>query len=139
MRKLLFLIPLLFLAACEKEIMEADAMGANASIVGTWVDNGYEEDVTMFERSEALDASKYGFILSSDGSFVERKNAGWCGTPPITYDDYEGTWEALSDSLLEVTVGYWGGVMTYQMRIITLESDQLKIRYLYADERDQVK
>ena len=114
-------------------------MGANAGIVGTWVDNGYEEDVTMFERSEALDASKYGFILGNDGSFVERKNAGWCGTPPITYADYEGTWEALSDSLLEVTVGYWGGVMTYQMRIVALESDQLKIRYLYADERAQAK
>ncbi len=139
MRKILFLIPLLLLAACEKEIMEADAMGANAGIVGTWVDNGYEEDVTMFERSETLDASKYGFILGGDGSFVERKNSGWCGTPPIAYADYEGTWEALSDSLLEVTVGYWGGVMTYQMRIITLESDQLKIRYLYADERAQSK
>ncbi len=127
------------MVACEKEMQEADALGANSTITGAWVENGYVENMTMFQRSEALEASKYGFILGGDGSFVERKNSGWCGTPPIAYADYEGTWEALSDSLLEVTVGYWGGVMTYQMRIVSLESDQLKIRYLYAEDRALAK
>ena len=131
---------LLLLAAvisCEKELLEVDALGSNAEIVGTWIENGYVEDVLMLDRAKAINPSKYGFSINDDGTFIEHKNAGWCGTPPISYDSFDGTWKALSDSLLEITVGYWGGTMTYQMRIVSLEQDQLAIRYLYTEDRVQ--
>jgi hypothetical protein len=103
------------------------------------VEKSPEEDMLLLERSSGLDPSKYGFTLRENGEFIERKNAGWCGTPPITYDNFEGTWVALSDSLLEITVGYWGGTMNYQIRIVSLEQDLLAIRYLYAEDRATVK
>ncbi len=31
--------------------------------------------------------------------------------------------------------GYWGGVMTYQMRIVSLGVEELAIRYLYTEDR----
>ena len=46
---------------------------------------------------------------------------------------------ALSDSLLDITVGYWGGSMTYQMRIVHMEEERLKIRYLYTNDRVEAK
>ena len=82
-----------------------------------------------------LDSTQYGFIIGKDGSFIERKNAGWCGTPPITYKNFEGTWEAVSDSLLEITVGYWGGTINYQMRIVNVDNEMLRIRYLFSNDR----
>jgi len=100
---------------------------------------GYVDDVFWLDRSEQLDPFKYGFTINDDGTFIERKNAGWCGTPPISYDNFEGTWEAVSDSLLEITVGYWGGTMTYQIRIVSLDGDNLAIRYLYAEDRAQAR
>ena len=139
MRKLLLLAVLILPVSCEKDLQEVEDLGENAGIVGTWVEEGYEDDVRMFQRSGELNDTLYGFTLMDDGTFIERKNAGWCGTPPITYDNFDGTWVALSDSLLEVTVGYWGGTMTYQMRIVTLEGDQLGIRYLYAEDRAKAK
>ncbi len=97
----------------------------------TWVQSGYQGNITIFEPSRQLDSRKSGFVIKPDGRFLERKNAGWCGTPPITYKDYQGHWIKLSDSLLEITVGYWGGTTSYQMKIVSLSSQELKILYYY--------
>lgn len=136
MKKLALLVIIALLASCSKDMMEvADSLGENGGIIGTWVENRYEDDVTFLSRADSLDVSLYGFTINDNGTFIERKNAGWCGTPPITYANYEGEWEALSDSLLEITVGYWGGTMTYQIRIVSLDQQNLGIRYLYAEDR----
>lgn len=123
------------LLSCEKETADTEKLGQNAGIVGTWVEHMQDADRLWLNRSSSLDPERYGFTLKEDGEFIEHKNAGWCGTPPISYAEYEGTWLALSDSLLEVTVGYWGGTMTYQMRIVSLDEQQLAIRYLYGEDR----
>ncbi|MCK4747370.1 MAG: hypothetical protein KAT15_10055 [Bacteroidales bacterium] len=139
MKKLLLLIAMILLVSCEENLQDTEALGENADIVGTWVEEvdltHVEDGTTQLKRADELDPSLYGFTIKDDGSFVERKNAGWCGTPPISYDNFDGTWVALSDSLLEITVGYWGGTMTYQMRIVSLDQEQLRIRYLYAEDR----
>jgi len=103
--------------------------------VGTWVENEYRGDTLFLQRNGAFDKEKYGFTISDDGTFIEHKNAGWCGTPPITYDSFDGTWEAVSDSLIDITVAFWGGMMTYQIRIVSLDAEELAIRYLYTDNR----
>jgi len=139
MKKMLVILLAVLLISCEKEPLESDALGENEGIVGTWIENGYEDEITLLLRAEELDQSKYGFTIKEDGRFIERKNAGWCGTPPISYDNFEGTWEALSDSLLDITVAYWGGTMTYQMRIVALTAEELKLRYLYSNDRETTK
>ena len=70
-------------------------------LIALQVDNWNEE---RKERREELDEAFYGFIIGEDGSFTERKNTGWCGTPPITYGNFEGSWTAVSDSLLDIVV-----------------------------------
>jgi hypothetical protein len=135
MKKLVFPAVLALLVSCGEFPKQTDALGENAEIVGTWVEEGYEDDVTLLARSLSLDSAKYGFIIREDGTFVERKNAGWYATPPIAFENFEGTWEALSDSLLEITVGFWGGTLSYQMRVVFLNQQELGIRYLYADNR----
>jgi hypothetical protein len=143
-RLCLLFIPIFFLA-CEKDTLEVEALGENASIIGTWVEQDdlslpQEEDgISLFSRSEDLDPDHYGFIFQNNGSFTERKNSGWCGTPPIAYDNFEGTWEPLSDTLLDITVAYWGGTLTYQMHIVSLEGDELGIRYLFTEDRVEGK
>lgn len=139
MKKIFILLMAVLLISCEKELPESDALGENAGIVGTWIAKGYEEDLTLLEPGEKLDPSKYGFVFHEDGTFTERKNSGWCGTPPISYENFDGTWEALSDSLIDITVAYWGGSMTYQMRIVSLDAEELKIRYLYTNDRVEAR
>ena len=133
-RLLILLVPLLFFS-CEEELMNLEALGDNTGIVGTWVEDAYKGDTLYLDRSKTFNKDKYGFTIHEDGTFTEHKNAGWCGTPPITYDSFEGSWEAVSDSLLDITVAYWGGVMTYQIRIVSLTWEELAIRYLYTENR----
>ena len=135
MNRLVFLMVMVLLASCSKEFLELDSLGANVGIVGTWVQKEYLSDTTLLVRADELEDDKYGFILHEDGSFTERKNSGWCGTPPISYANYNGSWEAISDSLINITVGYWGGMMTYQIRILTFQGDYLAIKYLYSEDR----
>ena len=134
MKKIIILLVLSVLLSCEEDSLEADALGANSDIVGTWIEDGYEEDITLLKRAQILDDSKYGFTLKDDGTFIERKNSGWCGTQPISYENFDGNWEAVSDSLIEITVGYWGGIMTYQLRIVSLDAEQLRVRFLYTED-----
>ena len=97
------ILSVVFLASCAEMDEPREMLGENEEIVGTWVEESLEDQVTTMKRAENLAQDRYGFIIREDGTFVERKNAGWCGTPPISYDNFEGTWEALSDSLLDIT------------------------------------
>jgi len=135
MKQMTFLIVMVLLVSCEKELMDLESLGSNAGIVGTWIEDEYKGDTLYLLRSGELDIEKYGFTISDDGTFVEHKNSGFCGTPPIAYDSFEGSWNAVSDSLLDITVAYWGGMMTYQMRIVSLDAAGLAIRYLYTEDR----
>lgn len=139
MKRSFFILALVLLFSCEADLdmMNLEALGENADILGTWVENEYRGDTLYLDRRQAFDKNKYGFSLFEDGTFAEHKNADWCVTPPITYESFEGTWEAVSDSLLDITVAYWGGMMTYQMRIVSLTADELAIRYLFTENRTE--
>jgi hypothetical protein len=100
-------------------------------LFGTWVRAEYEEGIMTLRESEELEQDEYGFRIHPDGRFLERKNAGWCGTPPISYENYDGEWKGLSESLLEITVGYWGGTTSYRMEIVSLGSADLHVRFHY--------
>jgi hypothetical protein len=139
MSRWILLFVVVLLTACESDMAEMEALGSNSGIVGTWVEDTLRGDTLLFQRARKLDEVKYGFTIVDDGTFLERKNAGWCATPPITYENFEGTWEAVSDSLLDIKVAYWGGMMTFQIRIISLEEEKLAIKYLYTDAREDAR
>jgi len=50
MKQLAFLIVVLLLVSCEKNFLEMDALGSNASIVGTWVEDEYKGDTLILQR-----------------------------------------------------------------------------------------
>ena len=83
MKKLVFLMVMVGMVACGKEFLEVEALRANVGIVGTWIEEAYMGDTILLKRAGELDEHKYGFVLKQDGTFIERKNSGWCGTPPI--------------------------------------------------------
>ncbi|MFB0516277.1 MAG: hypothetical protein ACETWG_06700 [Candidatus Neomarinimicrobiota bacterium] len=131
MKRLLLLALLTCFACTESEAV--NELYETDEICGTWVLYSEEGGVTVFKRTDELAVDNYGIVFRTDGSCLERKNAGWCGTPPITYADFEGTWERLSENILAIEVGYWNGTMTYQLEIVELRAEELKVRYHYSD------
>ncbi len=105
----------------------------DSPVVGTWVFDSYDDNVTVLLRSDQLDENQYGFSFSPSGNFIERKNSGWCGTPPIAYKNFEGHWKKLSDNLYSIDVDYWGGKTSYNIQILSVNTYQLRISYQYSE------
>ena len=119
----------LLFSSCEKNNLSPEA----GELEGIWIEKGYEENISIFEKAKKIDENKYGFEISEGGIFLEHKNSGWCGTPPISYANYDGTWKYESDSILVIDVGYWGGTISYKLEIVELTTNTLKARYQYLD------
>ena len=121
------LIILLFafsIIACEKT---NENLAANPDpLIGSWFNPQYNDSIVSFERSEGLVDNEYSFSFNEDNTFIERKNVGWCGTPPISYADFDGTWTK-NDSIIEITVAYWGGTAEYTWKILSIDEATLKI------------
>jgi len=102
------------------------------ALFNVWVK--YDNDSNTFRSADKLEDNLYGFIIEQNGTFIERKNAGWCGTPPIYRENFDGTWKELSENLLEIIVDYWGGVDTFKIEILSVDESELKINYIYNYE-----
>jgi hypothetical protein len=114
--------------ACEKD---KSNLKPKTPIIGSWVEEKYEDSVKVLSQHQNLQENRYGFTFLQSGKFVERKNSGPCATPPIVYKNFDGKWERDNDSLIHIQVGYWGGKMEYDMEIVFMSSDTLKIVYDY--------
>jgi hypothetical protein len=111
------------LVSCDKEKIVIDP---DNLMLGTWSYVDFTDGVSYFNRTEEF-TENHCYKFNSDGTLVERKNSGWCGTPPITYADYDGTWRILNDSIIKVVVGYWGGTSEYFLDVELVNEENLGI------------
>jgi hypothetical protein len=124
------------LLACEKN--NENSSPYDDLLIGSWFNPRYNDSIAIYDRTVGLLEDEYSFTFNEDNTFVERKNSGWCGTPPISYTSFEGTW-ATYDSLIEISVGFWGGTADYQWKIQALSETTLIIlrldeTYSYHDQ-----
>ncbi|MBI3195683.1 MAG: hypothetical protein HYZ34_14635 [Ignavibacteriae bacterium] len=127
---LISLIMLTLLNSCERP--DTNSFPTNPSpteITGTWIYHQAKDSTVVLLKSDSLNKDCYGFTIHPDGKFIERKNIGWCGTPPISYDNFQGTWQYQTEQSLQITVGYWGGQEKYILKIISLSSTIIEIYY----------
>lgn len=115
--------------SCGKEQIIIDP---DNPLIGNWTYSHYADDALFFERSNGF-INDHCYRFKPDGSMTERKNAGWCGTPPISYDDFAGTWTVKNDTLIEVSVGYWGGTDSYTLDINFVDLNILEVKYIRQD------
>lgn len=128
--KIFLLLFSITLIACE-ETIEPKVDSLNP-IIGSWINPQYTDTLWRYERANALKDEGPGFTLKPEWLIVERKNTGWCGTPPITYGNYDGTW-AMKDSLITITAEYWGGKADYQWKVISVD-DRYLVLYKVKEE-----
>jgi hypothetical protein len=129
---IVLLLSALLILGCEKKEDETDKgvlKSYNDKLTGNWVNPEMIDTLRKFEKSGSLNESGYGFSFKADDLFIERKNSGWCGTPPISYADYQGTWTT-ADSIISITVPYWGGTTNYRWKIIEIDDETLMVDVL---------
>jgi hypothetical protein len=98
---------------------------SDSMLLGTWSYSFYENDLAVYTRTPDFIESD-GIKFNADGTLIQRKNSGWCGTPPITYANYDGTWTQMNDTIIEIKAGYWGGTTTSRIDIEYISSYTLK-------------
>ena len=120
----------LALVSCQKLIDPVET--GNAGLIGNWTDPQYTDTIITYTRVNNLVENQYGIAFKESNKLVERQNSGWCGTPPITTADYDGTWTG-NDSIVNITVGFWGGTIDRTWRIITLTNQKLVISEIKSE------
>lgn len=104
----------------------------NFDFTGFWVNEQLDDSVLTYIRADALAENQYCFGFTNDGRFLERKNSGGCATPPIVYADYEGSWSE-EDSVISITVPFWGGTAFYKWKVVELEKNRLSLIRVETD------
>ncbi len=112
-----------FLASCTKDEIKIDS---NNPLIGVWNYSEFQDNASVFTRSRDFN-DNHCYKFNTDGTLVERKNSGWCGTPPISYSDYSGSWTFVNDTLIEINSAYWGGSLTYRLDIESVSVNSLKV------------
>jgi len=110
--------------SCQKD--ETPLKKTNEMMVGNWINPVYIDTLVTFEKAATLIENQYGVSFEANNKMVERKNSGWCGTPPIVTNDYTGEWN-WNDSLVNIKVGYWGGTAEYTWQIISADDKKLVV------------
>ena len=116
--------------SCTKEEIKIDQ---DNLLIGIWIYSNFQDNTAIYTRDQEF-TDNHCYKFNSDGTLNERKNSGWCGTPPISYADYTGSWSVLNDTLIQIKVGYWGGTMSYKLDIESVSTDSLKVQYFPVDE-----
>jgi hypothetical protein len=115
----------LVLLSCKKE--SEPLKNETGYLIGNWINAQYDDTLVIFERSDSIKKDDYGFTFKPDHTFIEHKNSGWCGTPPIEYADFNGTY-LKNDSVITIRVGYWKGLADYKWKIISVDTNYLSIQ-----------
>jgi hypothetical protein len=122
--KILLILFVCGLVSCGKD--DNPVIDDSDLLIGYWFNQVGSDTIFTYDRTTGLKKDTYGFAFKEGNLFVERKNVGFCGTPPVILNDYEGTWSR-QDSLVDIDVPYWGGMSHYQWKIISLDRRSLKV------------
>lgn len=103
------------------------------NLLGVWEYTANEQlsDSTyaqVYQRVKTISADQPGIIFKQTGKFVSKQNAGWCGTPPISYAEYDGTFNVSDKNVLSIATKYWGGKTSYKIEVIELTNKRLMVR-----------
>jgi hypothetical protein len=124
----------LLILACKDEGISPDLtnLEGQENLIGVWEYNSYEQltDSTyaeVYQRVDRIADDEAGITFKNNGVFLSKQNSGWCGTPPISYAEYNGKFNIESESVINIDSKYWGGRMSYKVKVLELTNGSLKV------------
>lgn len=115
----LLLLITLVLFTCYIFFRKSDA------IVGTWIQSSRGKGVVEYNRNYFFDNQLPGIDFIRNGDLIIRQNSSYCGTPPISYSNFEGTWKRTSDSTI---------VLNYQIKKRGNRSGEIEEEFLIVNK-----
>lgn len=93
-------------------------------LIGNWLEPYFNGETTTFKRGTSLPNEAYGIKFTQNGDFIER-SSGWCGTPPLIFSDYKGSY-TLEDTLIKISTSNFPN--NFQWRIISITETELVVK-----------
>lgn len=100
----------------------------NQSLTGIWVFENYGDKEMSYQKKADFKRDKPGIEFKENGKLVKRQNVGWCGTPPISYGNFDGTWSMKTDSIISIRYEYWGGEIEEDWKIMEVSKKDLIVK-----------
>lgn len=130
MRRIILICCIVFLAGCEDGFLNVGNEVGNKTLdqemlIGSWGKQEYHDSLITLQKLNSLPADVYGISFNNDFTLTENKNAGWCGTPPIAYGEFTGSWQLSADSIVTIETTYWGGEMLMEWQIIRIDDKEM--------------
>lgn len=118
----------LVVALCFSSCRSSDpAATQDPSISGAWglqsVDD--ESGTRVYTRLEALTGDRDGYCFGPAGLLLIR-DAGWCGTPPLSFSNHEGSWTRESEFVLVLSDQGWDAIRSCRLTILSLGEAELR-------------
>lgn len=134
MKKTILIFSVLLVALFSPCKQNENSIDPKNPLIGTWVYKDYvqidsEEYAIVYERKPTFENNSGGISFKIKNEFIERKNIGFCGTPPISYGEYKGSY-SLKDKQITTESDSWNGKTTERYEIISIEDKVLKIKRL---------
>jgi hypothetical protein len=124
----IFLITLFFSCENNEQIINADNL-----LLGAWIEPEYDSGTITYKRGNSLPDNNPGILFSENGDFIER-SSGWCGTPPLIYADYNGSFE-IDETLIKISTTFYPN--SYQWRVISLTEDELVVKIELTEQETE--
>lgn len=99
------------------------AINESNKLIGHWINPVYKDSELQLTRASSLKSDGYGLSFLEKNQCVER-SSGWCGTPPLTFSDFKGSWTR-TDSVVMVTIDNGLGMQNIKWVIKTLDDKTL--------------
>lgn len=99
-------------------------------ILGTWANRLHNEEFVTLNKQLNIPDDQYSITFFADGTILEVKNAGWCGTPPISYAEFGGTWETKGDTVF-LEAEFWGGTEPQKWFVHSINENNIEFEIDY--------
>ncbi len=129
LRSIAIVLSLFAAGFCLNSCQKSDQYQPGSGLIGVWSNPEYNDSIRRFTRLEQLVPDAYAVVFLENGQLIERKNGGWCGTPPVVYEDFKGQWRQRG-KLIDLEVPYWGGVLKETWELMELDAASLKVKVI---------
>jgi len=87
--------------------------------------------ITVYNAENNFMNNLPGIVFHEDGSLTKKQNMGWCGTPPINYEEIKGKWKYNdATNLIELTYNNFRGQVFEEWMIVNLKENQAQFKMI---------
>lgn len=128
LKTVLFLLLVTTIGCSENENIP---INESSKLIGHWINPVGTASELQLTRASSLKSDRYGLSFLEKTECVER-SSGWCGTPPLTFTDFQGTY-TYNDSIIVFTIdnGGFEGMQNKKWVVKTLNDNTLILERMW--------